>query len=764
MGIREELKHQITRVGNAGTAAFERFFSTSEVSDGEIVRVPDYEIQKGNAFLRTPDMGFRITQESLQGLFLVHDNEVKDPHFASQIESRKNALLSQPWDIIPGDDSPLAEEIADFVRWNMNNIDGTIIGTFDAALDAISKGFSISEKVWEYIPRGEWAGKYRIKAIKDKDQRYFRFKIDPYGNLTQDGVQYVDKWGTYLGAFDPAKFFIFVFQKRRDDWYGRGLGAGVAWYLFFKKNLVRSRNVYMQKFGNPTVVGRHPPGQATARITEFLDAVKNLTEQSSIVFPDGPEGQQFSIELLEAQRSGDAGYQQFLEYIDQAVSKRITGGTLTADPGTRGARSLGNIHNSNRILLATFDAYQLQDSFNEQVINHSVELNYGIDAPKPKLEFRLLSPLTRKELLENFVLAQQLGMDLPKDWVYNELQFMKPDGDEDVLEPKENVRLGHRGGNDTMPENRNGDGNKETMTERFADLNGISTIWEKLQSTAIINGVHAMETVRDSAFKSVKGRVSRSQRFSVKGEKISINVKPLRDIIVEAQCSAWAWGAKTGTENLQRLGITELNPQVTDPFKPSMFSDHPKQVKILSELPLDNSEITSSFADIRSNSYVLAGIIQKSLDDKLHTLLDSERRFTDEVDVSLNNLFIPYTGTTRYSELHFGDPVDAPDLASFLFPIVRRAFNNGRLAVFKENSAELGGLMFCSELGGDQTPVAKLNSGNTYAVHDKRWDWLLPPTHELDRGTIIPIKDSKTHDDPPVPDVQPEELTFAGVM
>lgn len=81
---------------------------------------------------------------------LFEEMEEKDPHLFSQLQTRKNAVTGLDFEIIPFDsDDERDKEIAEFVEAQINGIEGLEDIMLDL-LDAIGKGFAVSEIMWAY--------------------------------------------------------------------------------------------------------------------------------------------------------------------------------------------------------------------------------------------------------------------------------------------------------------------------------------------------------------------------------------------------------------------------------------------------------------------------------------------------------------------------------------------------------------------------------------------------------------------------------------
>ena len=99
---------------------------------------------------------------------LFEEMEEKDPHLFSQLQTRKNAVTGLDFEIIPFDsDDERDKEIAEFVEGQINGIEGLEDIMLDL-LDAIGKGFAVSEIMWAYE-----AGRVVVSDIRSRYQKRF---------------------------------------------------------------------------------------------------------------------------------------------------------------------------------------------------------------------------------------------------------------------------------------------------------------------------------------------------------------------------------------------------------------------------------------------------------------------------------------------------------------------------------------------------------------------------------------------------------------
>ena len=86
----------------------------------------------------------------LRQMELFEELEEKDPHLFSQLQTRKNAVTGLDFEIVPFDsDDERDKQIAEFIEAQLNSIESMEDVMLDL-LDAIGKGFAVSEIMWGY--------------------------------------------------------------------------------------------------------------------------------------------------------------------------------------------------------------------------------------------------------------------------------------------------------------------------------------------------------------------------------------------------------------------------------------------------------------------------------------------------------------------------------------------------------------------------------------------------------------------------------------
>ena len=98
---------------------------------------------------------------------LFEEMEEKDPHLFSQLQTRKNAVTGLDYEVIPFGDDPRDKEIADFIGEQLGTIESFEDVETDL-LDAVGKGFAVSEIMWGYDE-----GHVVVQEIRSRQQKRF---------------------------------------------------------------------------------------------------------------------------------------------------------------------------------------------------------------------------------------------------------------------------------------------------------------------------------------------------------------------------------------------------------------------------------------------------------------------------------------------------------------------------------------------------------------------------------------------------------------
>lgn len=296
----------------------------------------------------------------------VYQDILRDDQVLSTVQQRIGAVVSRDWNVLPGnEDDPRSVKAAEALNKTLERIGWD--HTTRMMLHATFYGYSVAEVIWE-VRDGLWD----FGAIKVRHGRRFRFD-------DQNRLRLLTPANIQGELLPDRKFWVHAVGGDNDDEpYGRGLAHWLYWPTLFKRNSLRFWNIYLDKFGTPTAIGKYPRGSSRQDIMNLLDALQAMATDSGIVVPEG-----VAIELLTVARSGVADFATLYDKMDAAITKIVLSQTMTTDNGS--SRSQAEVHGDVKLEVIKSDADLLSDSFNAGPVRWWTDYNFGADVAAPQV-------------------------------------------------------------------------------------------------------------------------------------------------------------------------------------------------------------------------------------------------------------------------------------------------------------------------------------------------------------------------------------------
>lgn len=326
-----------------------------------------------------------VLQRSQGKSWDIYESVASDPNVYAVLQKRYNAVVARDWEVRAASDRSQDKKAADMVRAHLTALSARMLtedqgnaivstaGGFDQTchglLEAILKGFSIGEILWDSDGKETYPREIRIK-----NQRRFAFYAGDRGYE----LRLLTTSMPYDGERLPAKKFIcHIFQPHKGP-YGDGLGNKLFWPTWFKNSDIKFWLTFCDKYGMPTAIGRYPLGRNDIR-DELLNAINAIAQETGIAIPEGA-----AIDFLTAQHGGVTGaYKDLAEYMDREISKTVLGETGSTDQQAGGgSRARDQVGNEVRIEIAKGDADLLSDTLNRTLCKWITEFNLP-DAQPP---------------------------------------------------------------------------------------------------------------------------------------------------------------------------------------------------------------------------------------------------------------------------------------------------------------------------------------------------------------------------------------------
>jgi len=368
-------------------------------------------------YMPNPDLLLEETGETLE----IYHKMLLDARISSLLGLRKTTVLNFPFHLKPGDETPKAKEIADFVDSCLERLN--CYQEFKELLSALEFGFAVSEVIWE-LKNGYWIS----KALKSRKQERFGFRPDGTAVLIVDPVKPLRLLN------DPYKFIIHRHSPQAENPYGNSVLKQCYWPWMFKKAGFRFWMTAAEKFGVPTVLAifeTDDEDKARARAQMLTEALSNIQNDAAIALANIKD-----VDTLEVK--GDlADFKVLIDCCNNEISYALTGQSLATAESKYGTKAQAEVHEKMLKKFAMGDAKELAWTLNRTLISWITELNFGKDAPVPILEFEL-DEYASWEIVKD---AMDRGVSVSKQALYTKYNIPEPINMEDAFVSAKGLNL-----------------------------------------------------------------------------------------------------------------------------------------------------------------------------------------------------------------------------------------------------------------------------------------------------------------------------------
>lgn len=378
-------------------------------------------------FANNPDpivrsKGLKIYREMMQ------DDQVK-----VCVDVRIQARLSTPWEIVPGlPGNVLSEKMAKFIKTCLTRMRGNFETDMEQMYSAIGYGFSISEKVFDYIEKGEFKGMIGLRAIKTREPFNYDFKIDPHGNLL--GLTYIGitgKENNDLGApgafgtmaygnmsplgtilptrgnlaagvkapfgsienpFPPEKFIVYSYNPQFGNWYGRSDFLGAFKWWLMKKHGSKFWAIWLERYASPFVWAQYKrdAGLKKESLLAIDDFIRNLSARQGVRVSDAVD-----INSIQFTPSAGDAYEKAIEAYNRYIAHAILFPNLLGFTGGQGSSggsySLGQKQFDSFLWILNKMGRDMSETIvGDQIIKQLIQINFGDEVDQelyPKFRF-----------------------------------------------------------------------------------------------------------------------------------------------------------------------------------------------------------------------------------------------------------------------------------------------------------------------------------------------------------------------------------------
>ena len=367
------------------------------------------------AILKAADQG-----DGQDFLTMAEEMEEREPQYATVMAVRKRAIQGLDIQIDAASDDPDDIALADDVRELFGGPE--IVEMIGDMLDALGKGFSVIEIMWE-----TGANRWTPKAFIWRDPRFFQFD-----RLTGSKVRL-----RALGSVDgeplaPYKFITHMFRLKSGQPMRGGLARLAAWSFLFKSFSVRDWASFLEAYGMPIRLGKYGQGASPEDQKKLLRAVRSIASDAAAIIPET-----MHIDFVSADKSGTGAgssvFYGFASYLDETISKIVLGQTQTTDKGSN--RAQAQVHDGIRKDILVSDARAVAATLKRDLVTPYIDLNYGKRPKYPNVSLTIRDNLditTTAEALERLV---PLGLEVQMSEVRDLIGFSDPEPNAKLLMP-----------------------------------------------------------------------------------------------------------------------------------------------------------------------------------------------------------------------------------------------------------------------------------------------------------------------------------------
>ena len=354
---------------------------------------------------------------------LFEDMEERDPHLFAELAKRRLAVTDlDDYELQPPPDATPAEQ----------KIFAAIEQIWDAMTDredllyqlsdGIGKGMACVELSW----RQQADGLYVPARFDLRPLAWFALEGDHYDQIVlRKGTENEPLWdyGWIVHRATP-----------RSGYSTRNalLRCLIIPYLL-KNYSVQDWAEYNERHGMPIPIGKYHAGATQEQRSSLLSALGSLKHNGRLIVPRA-----MSVEFVQAGASNYETYQDYIGFLERAMSKAILGATLTAQADGVGTHALGKVHAEVREDIRKSDVRQLAATLSTQLIQVIARINF---AGAEGLRLPMLVPDTvagedLKTYAESIPKLQQTGLQIPAWWLHDKLRIPEPQKGDEVLTPQ----------------------------------------------------------------------------------------------------------------------------------------------------------------------------------------------------------------------------------------------------------------------------------------------------------------------------------------
>ncbi|UYT08164.1 DUF935 domain-containing protein [Treponema denticola] len=343
--------------------------------------------------------------------------EERDAHYRSVLSTRKHAIEGLEMYVQSAGDDKDALAIAEAVTEDIAE-HSDIMDLRKNALDALGKGFSVNEIIWNTS-----SSKWKPETFIFRDPRWFAY------NKETGLLSLRDVYGMELSPLDPYKFIIHEPNLLSGKQITSGLSFTALFYWLVKTYDVTSWAAFADRFGYPVRLGKYGRKATKEDIATLKRAVAAIGSDVGAVIPDS-----MVIDIIESKTTSGTSevYEKIADWSDKQLSKLALGQTASAE-GTPGKLGDSQDQQAVRQDILKADVRQLEQTLNRDLVIPYVKFNFGRQERYPKLRIKYVEPKNVQLIVDSVTKLVPLGLKVKSQEMNTLLGLSSPEKDDEVL-------------------------------------------------------------------------------------------------------------------------------------------------------------------------------------------------------------------------------------------------------------------------------------------------------------------------------------------
>lgn len=319
-----------------------------------------------------PDDLVRFKGKRLQ----IYQDMMKEPHVKAAFTLKLAQAIGEGGKVAAKTKQPIDVEVADWVKWNLENVTGDFRHDLWQIGGSTKTGHSLSEKIVTLFRDGPWAGRIGFREFRSIDPNAFEFVVDEFRGIK--GVTDASNPNLTAPEYTIDQFVHMAWMGDYEDPHGTSdfRAAHRASWLYDVVSKLRAR--YVEKFAVPWVIGTMQGTPGTEEEDQFWASVLSLQEDACMLLFDGQ-----TVDIKQAV-TDQQSFETLQARLANEILISILGSHLAIAEGQlNGAKAASETHGSTTDIMVSLLRYAIEVVVREQIIRPLVLWNYPTGTELP---------------------------------------------------------------------------------------------------------------------------------------------------------------------------------------------------------------------------------------------------------------------------------------------------------------------------------------------------------------------------------------------